>query len=88
MIVARLRQPAAPCRSRCKERTGEENWIPLFDDQTGAPFFPVLMAELDAIKRVRIAGLMLRRDWGRHDPWPTVPNEDEVDLTSAARSRR
>lgn len=43
-------------------KTGEENWIPLFKD-SGAPFSPVLMAELDAIKKTRIAGLMLRRDW-------------------------
>jgi hypothetical protein len=67
------------------EKTGEENWIPLFDDQTGAPFFPVLMAELDALKRTRIAGLMLRRDWGKHDPWPTFPKEDEIDLTHMSR---
>jgi hypothetical protein len=39
----------------------EENWIPLVDAKTGAPHFPVLMAELDAIKKTRIAGLMLRR---------------------------
>lgn len=26
------------------------------------------MAELDTIKRQRIAGLMLRRDWGKHSP--------------------
>jgi hypothetical protein len=67
------------------EKTGEENWIPLFDDQTGGPFFPVLMAELDALKRTRIAGLMLRRDWGKHDPWPTFPKEDEIDLTHMSR---
>lgn len=53
-------------------KTGEENWIPLFNE-SGVPFFPVLMAELDAIKGTRIAGLMLRRDWGKHDPWPTFP---------------
>jgi hypothetical protein len=45
----------------------------LFDDQTGAPFFPVLMAELDALKRTRIAGLMLRRNWGKHDPVADLP---------------
>jgi hypothetical protein len=43
------------------------------------------MAELDAIKKTRIAGLMLRRDWGKHDPWPTFPKEDEIDLTHMAR---
>jgi hypothetical protein len=46
------------------EKTGEENWIPLLDDQTGVPLYPELTAELDAIKKKRIAGLMLRRDWG------------------------
>jgi hypothetical protein len=63
------------------EKTREENWIPLFDEQTSAPFFPELMAELDTIKKTRIAGLMLRRDWGKHDPWPTWPKEDEIDLS-------
>jgi hypothetical protein len=43
------------------------------------------MAELDAIKRTRIAGLMLRRDWGKHSPWPTWPKEDVVDLTHMSR---
>jgi hypothetical protein len=66
------------------EKTGEENWIPLLDDK-GVSFFPDLMAELDAIKKVRIAGLMLRRDWGQHGPWPTWPKEDEADLTHMSR---
>jgi hypothetical protein len=57
------------------EKTGEENWIPLFDD-AGAPLFPELMGELDAIKRDRIGGLMLRRDWGDRLPWPTGDNND------------
>jgi hypothetical protein len=65
-------------------RPAEENWIPLFDD-SGAPFFPVLMAELDAVKKKRIGGLMLRRDWGQHAPWPTWPKEDEIDLTHMSR---
>jgi hypothetical protein len=43
------------------------------------------MSELDAIKMVRIAGLMLRRDWGKHDPWPTFPKENEIDLTHMSR---
>ena len=67
------------------EKTREENWIPLFDEQTGAPLYPELMAELDAIKKTRIAGLMLRRDWGTHAPWPTWPTEDEPDLTHMSR---
>jgi hypothetical protein len=46
------------------------------------------MAELDAIKKKRIAGLMLRRDWGQHAPWPTWPKEDEVDLTHTSRKTK
>ena len=37
--------------------------MPLFDD-AGVPLYPELMAELDALKRDRIGGLMLCRDWG------------------------
>jgi hypothetical protein len=51
-------------------KTKEENWVPLFDD-AGGPLYPELMTELDAIKRERIGGLMLRRDWGDQRPWPT-----------------
>ena len=51
------------------EKTQEENWIPLFDD-AGVPLYPELMLELDALKRDRIGGLMLRRDWGERTPWP------------------
>jgi hypothetical protein len=66
------------------EKTQEENWMPLFDEQ-GGPLYPELMAELDAIKKTRIAGLMLRRDWGQHGPWPTWPKEDQADLTHMSR---
>jgi len=66
------------------EKTREEAWIPLFDEN-GVPLYPELMAELDAIKRQRIGGLMLRRDWGERAPWPTWPTPDEVDLTHMAR---
>jgi hypothetical protein len=65
-------------------KTNEENWVPLFDD-SGAPLYPELMAELDAIKRERIGGLMLRRDWGDRAPWPTWPSTDEIDLTHMSR---
>jgi hypothetical protein len=43
------------------------------------------MAEFDAIKKTRIAGLMLRRDWGKQDRWPTYPKEGEIDLTHMSR---
>jgi hypothetical protein len=49
------------------EKTREENWVPLFDE-AGAPLYPELMAELDALKVDRV-GLMLLRPDGR--PWPT-----------------
>jgi hypothetical protein len=49
-------------------KTREENYVPLFKD--GVALYPELMAELDAIKRERIGGLMLSRDWG--DSWPKV----------------
>jgi len=65
-------------------KTSEENWIPLFDD-SGVSLYPELMLELDAIKRERIGGLMLRRDWGERAPWPTWPTPDEIDLTHMSR---
>jgi hypothetical protein len=68
-------------------KTREENWIPLFDD-SGVPLYPELMAELDAIKRERIGGLMLRRDWGTRAPWPTWPTPEEIDLTHMARKTK
>jgi hypothetical protein len=59
-------------------------WVPLFDDD-GTPLYPELMAELDAIKRDRIGGLMLCRDWGKRGPWPTWPRPDEPDFTHVSR---
>jgi hypothetical protein len=55
-------------------KTREENWVPLFDEEH-APLFPELMAELNALKRIRIGGLMLRRDWGDQPPWPTAKGD-------------
>jgi hypothetical protein len=59
------------------EKTREENWVPPLDPKTRAPLYPELMAELEAIKRERIGGLMLRRDWGEQGASPT----DKGDLT-------
>ncbi|WP_157450263.1 hypothetical protein [Bradyrhizobium sp. ARR65] len=42
-------------------KNGEEAWWPLFDEG-GAPLFPELMAELDAIKETIVSGLVFRRD--------------------------
>jgi hypothetical protein len=61
-------------------KTNEENWIPLFDE-TGVPLYPELMTELDAIKRERIGGLMLRRDWGDRRPWPSWSRPDLIDFS-------
>jgi hypothetical protein len=66
------------------DETRAESWIPLFDD-AGAPLYPKLMAELDAIKRERIGGLMLCRDWGNRGPWPTWPKPDMPDFTHMSR---
>jgi hypothetical protein len=47
------------------------------------------MAELDAIKRDRIGGLMLVRDWGDRGPWPTWPEgKQEPDLTHMSRKSK
>jgi hypothetical protein len=61
-------------------KTSEECWIPMLDDM-GLPLFPELMAELDAIKRERIGGLMIVRDWGDRRPWPTWSSPDDPELT-------
>jgi hypothetical protein len=66
------------------EKTKQESWIPLLDD-AGVPLYPELMAELDAIKRQRIGGLMLCRDWGERGPWPTWPKPDQPDFTHLSR---
>jgi len=68
-------------------KTGEENWIPLFDDK-GVALYPELIAELDAIKRRRIGGLMLTRDWGDRRPWPTWATPEDADLTHMRRKVR
>jgi hypothetical protein len=65
-------------------KTSTESWIPLFDD-AGVSMYPELMAELDAIKRDRIGGLMLCRDWGERGPWPTWPKPDDPDFTHMSR---
>jgi hypothetical protein len=64
-------------------KTREENYVPLFKD--GVALYPELMAELDAIKRDRIGGLMLCQDWGDRGPWPTWPKPDEPDFTHLSR---
>ncbi len=68
------------------EKTGEETWVPLFEK--GVPLYPELMAELDTIKRERIGGLMLRRDWGEQLPWPTWPDRNEPDLIDLTHMSR
>ena len=65
------------------EKTRTESWIPLFDGSVA--LYPELMVELDAIKRDRIGGLMLRRDWGDRRAWPTWPKPDQPDFTHVSR---
>jgi hypothetical protein len=71
LTVAHYRPKEYPNMLRViDEKTSTEGWIPLFDDDS-IPLCAELMAELDAIKRERIGGLMLCRDWaivvrGRH----------------------
>ncbi|MDH2385470.1 hypothetical protein [Bradyrhizobium sp. CER78] len=49
-------------------KTSTGSWEPLLNSK-GAPLYPVLMAELDAIKQLRpTGGLMMRRD-GSSLPW-------------------
>jgi hypothetical protein len=53
-----------------------------------APLYPELMAELEAIKRDRIGGLMFCRDKDQR-PWPTWPDPeqpDPIDLTHMSRT--
>ena len=69
------------------EKTTAESWVPLFDE-IGVALYPELMAELDAIKRERIGGLMLRRDWGARGPWPTWPKPDMPDFTHMSRKTK
>jgi hypothetical protein len=69
-------------------KTDSESWIPLFDPETNVPLYPELTAELDAIKRGRIGGLMLCRDWGDRGPWPTWPKPDQPDFTHMSRKTK
>jgi hypothetical protein len=66
------------------EKTRKVSWIALLDENR-QPLYAELMAELDAIKRDRIGGLMLRRDWGERLPWPTWPKPDQPDFTHLSR---
>ena len=43
------------------------------------------MAELDAINRERIGGLMLTRDWGERGSWPTGDNADLTHMSRKAK---
>ena len=80
-IIARksVRTRSACCMRRPVKRIGCHSSMTL-----ALPLYPELMAELDAIKRERIGGLMLRRDWGDRRPWPT-PSPDNADLTHMSR---
>ena len=84
LTVAHYRPKAFPDMARVvHHKTREENYVPLF--KNGAALYPELMAELDAIKRERIGGLMLCRDWGDRAPWPSWPKPDQPDFTHLSR---
>jgi hypothetical protein len=65
------------------EMTRRMSRTPLFDD-AGVPIYPELTAELDAIKRDRIGGLMLCRT-GETAGLPTWPEPDMPDFTHMSR---
>ena len=56
-----------------------------FFGERGVPLYPELMLELDALKRERIAGLMIRRDSAERAPSRTWPSPDSPDLTHMSR---
>jgi len=61
-------------------KNGEEAWWPLFDE-TGEALFPELMAELDAIKKTMVLGLVFRRDHEhRKSPTPLPWITERKDL--------
>jgi hypothetical protein len=70
-------------------KTGKRVWWPLYDLETGEPFYPDLMARLDAVRKDR-KGLMLLRDWGDQDPWPTYPEKMKgaPDFTQVSRTAK
>jgi hypothetical protein len=82
--ISHYRPKERPNTVFIEHRKTENAWIPLFDE-AGSPLFPELMAELDAIKRDRIGGLMFRRDWGDFGPWPTYQKDNGPDLTHMGR---
>jgi hypothetical protein len=60
-------------------KTSEEAWVPLFDEE-GTAIYPELVARLDDIKRIRIGGLMIVRDWNDARakmplPWMTAKDD-------------
>jgi hypothetical protein len=86
LALSSERAPVHGARSRQEDKTGKLDsiaGIPLLDD-AGVPLYPELMAELDAIKRERIGGLM-GRDRGECGPWPTWPKPDQPDFTHLSR---
>lgn len=59
-------------------------WVPLFDED-GAPLYPELMTRLDEIKKCRIGGLMIVRDWKDEDAGVPIPWMTEKEDISYAR---
>lgn len=78
-------------------KNGEEAWWPLFDE-AGEPLFPELMAELAAIKKTMVSGLVFRRDHAHRKsatPLPWIMERKDLrnlrqvvkDIIAAAGSR-
>jgi hypothetical protein len=78
--IAHYRPKERPdCVRIVHPKTGEEAWIPLFDEAE-RPLYPELTIELDASRRKFIGGLMIRRDHkdrraGVPLPWMTAKGD-------------
>jgi hypothetical protein len=67
-------------------KNGEEAWWPLLDE-TGEALFPELMAELDAIKKTMVSGLVFRRDHAHRKsptPLPWITERKDFDICGAS----
>ena len=86
--VAHYRPKERPTAVRVVHvKTGEENWIPLFDDQRRAA-----LSRTDGRARRDQARAHRRADaaprLGRARAWPTWPTPEEIDLTHMSRKTK
>lgn len=59
---------------------GRRGMLVSLHDSADLPLYPELMVELDAIKRTRIAGLLITRDFGDRCPRANITDDGECDL--------